>query len=116
MSKLIGVEEVVGLTSIPESTIRRMVTKARIPCVRLGKHVRFDPEDIAAWIDGNKVPAEVKGRWNATKAQAAALEEVRRAVKFLERRKEDAELQANKEWIEEFKNAIAVIKGLAAYD
>ena len=55
MNKLIGVEEVAGLTSIPESTIRRMVTKGRIPCVRLGKHVRFDPDDISAWIERNKV-------------------------------------------------------------
>ena len=58
VNKLIGVEEVAGLTSIPESTIRRMVTKGRIPCVRLGKHVRFDPEDISAWIDRNKVAAQ----------------------------------------------------------
>ena len=55
MNKLIGVEEVAELTSIPESTIRRMVTKGRIPCVRLGKHVRFDPEDISAWVERNKV-------------------------------------------------------------
>ena len=50
------------------------------------------------------------------KAQGITLEKVRRAVKFLERRKEHAELQANKEWTEEFENAIAVIKGLAAYE
>ena len=60
MNKLIGVEEVAGLTSIPESTIRRMVTGGRIPCVRLGKHVRFDPVDIDAWIEGSKVPAGVR--------------------------------------------------------
>ena len=60
MNKLIGVEEVAGLTSIPESTIRRMVTGGRIPCIRFGKHVRFDPEDIAAWIEGSKVPAGVR--------------------------------------------------------
>jgi len=60
LNRLMGVEEVAELTSIPESTVRRMVTKGRIPCVRLGKHVRFDPEDVAEWIEGNKVPAEVR--------------------------------------------------------
>lgn len=55
MNKLIGFEEVAELMSIPESTIRRMVTAKRIPCVKLGKHVRFDPEDIEAWIERNKV-------------------------------------------------------------
>ena len=63
MNKLVGVEEVAELTSIPESTIRRMVTKGRIPCVRLGKHVRFDEEDIASWIERSKVGAgENEGR------------------------------------------------------
>ena len=60
MNRLMGVEEVAELTSIPESTVRRMVTKGHIPCVRLGKHVRFDPEDVAEWIQGKKVPAEVR--------------------------------------------------------
>ena len=55
MNKLIGFEEVAELMGIPESTIRKMVTARRIPCVRLGKHVRFDREDIEAWIERNKV-------------------------------------------------------------
>ena len=53
MNKLIGFEEVAELTTIPESTIRRMVTGGRIPCIRFGKQVRFDPDDIAAWIEGS---------------------------------------------------------------
>jgi len=55
VNKLIGFEEVAELTSMPESSIRKMVTAKRIPCVRLGKHVRFDPEDIEEWIERNKV-------------------------------------------------------------
>ena len=44
------------------------------------------------------------------------IEEVKRAVEFLERRKEHAALQKNDEWTKEFENAIAVIKLLSAYD
>jgi len=44
------------------------------------------------------------------------IEEVKRAVDFLERRKEHASLQKNDEWTKEFENAIAVIKLLSAYD
>ena len=51
-----------------------------------------------------------------TKVQAVTVEKIERALKFLQRRKEHAELQANKEWSEEFENAIAVIKGLAVYE
>ena len=43
------------------------------------------------------------------------IEEVKRAVDFLEKRKEHASLQKNDEWTKEFENAIAVIKMLAAY-
>ena len=50
------------------------------------------------------------------KVQAVTVEKIARAVKFLERRKEHAELQRNKEWTEEFENAISVIKGLAVYE
>lgn len=44
------------------------------------------------------------------------IETIRRALIFLERRKVHAELQQNKEWTEEFENAIAVIKGLSIYE
>jgi len=49
------------------------------------------------------------------KSSSVTLEKVVRAIKFLERRKEHAELQKNKEWTEEFENAISVIKGLTAH-
>jgi excisionase family DNA binding protein len=35
--------------------LRRLVAKRRIPFVKLGKFVRFDPEEIAKWIDGQRV-------------------------------------------------------------
>ena len=44
------------------------------------------------------------------------LEAVERAIAFLERRREHATLQKNREWTEEFENAIAVIKMLSAYE
>ena len=50
------------------------------------------------------------------KVQTVTLEKIARAVKFLERRKEHAEVQRNKEWVDELENAIAVIKGLAVYE
>ena len=61
MNKLIGVEEVAGLTGVRDSSIRRMVTGGRIPCIRFGKQVRFDPDDIAEWIEASKVPVGAKG-------------------------------------------------------
>ena len=51
-----------------------------------------------------------------TKVQPVTVEKIERALKFLQRRKEHAELQKNKEWTEEFENAIAIIQGLAVYE
>ena len=36
--------------------VRRLVAERRVPFVKLGKFVRFDPDEVAAWIDGQRVP------------------------------------------------------------
>lgn len=35
--------------------LRRLVAKRKIPFVKLGKFVRFDPTEISAWIDDQRV-------------------------------------------------------------
>lgn len=35
--------------------VRRLVAERRVPFVKVGRLVRFDPDDIAAWIDGRRV-------------------------------------------------------------
>lgn len=39
--------------------VRRMVDDRRIPFVKVGRFVRFDPADLDRWIDAQKVPARV---------------------------------------------------------
>lgn len=31
--------------------VRRLVAERRVPYVKVGKFVRFDPKDIAEWLD-----------------------------------------------------------------
>ena len=38
--------------------VRRLVAERRIPYVKVGHFVRFDRDDIAAWIEDQKVGAE----------------------------------------------------------
>ncbi len=38
--------------------IRRLVAEKRVPYVKVGHFVRFDRDDIAAWIEEQKVGAE----------------------------------------------------------
>lgn len=34
--------------------VRRLVAERRIPFIKWGHLIRFDPEEIAAWIDENR--------------------------------------------------------------
>ena len=35
--------------------VRRLVAERRIPYVKVGKFVRFDPAELEAWIDERRV-------------------------------------------------------------
>ncbi len=39
-----------------ERFVRRLVEDNRIPFVKVGKFVMFDPQEIDDWIDSNRVP------------------------------------------------------------
>ena len=38
--------------------VRRLVSERRIPFVKIGKFVRFDPAEVSEWIDGQRVHPE----------------------------------------------------------
>lgn len=40
--------------------IRRLVAEQRIPVVRVGRLIRFDPADIAQWLDANRQRVPVR--------------------------------------------------------
>jgi excisionase family DNA binding protein len=59
-----GTEELPRLLSIGQLAerlgttprhVRRLVAERRVPFVKVGRLVRFDPEDIAGWLDGRRV-------------------------------------------------------------
>lgn len=51
---LLTLQDVAGLLRIHERTIRRLVAARRMPCVRLGRTLRFDPSDIERWVSARK--------------------------------------------------------------
>jgi excisionase family DNA binding protein len=57
---LINVDELAGWLGIEVVFVRRLIAERRIPFVKIGRLVRFDPEEITAWIDGRRVPAEAE--------------------------------------------------------
>ncbi len=36
--------------------VRRLVAERRVPYLKVGRFVRFDPAEIAAWLDERRVP------------------------------------------------------------
>ena len=53
MAKLLTAQELASQLKIPVSWIysrTRIKTKDSIPCVRIGKYVRFNEEEIMEWI------------------------------------------------------------------
>lgn len=53
MIKLLSVGEVAACLQVKISTVYQYVNAGKIPCVKVGRRVRFREEDIEAWIKEN---------------------------------------------------------------
>jgi excisionase family DNA binding protein len=51
---LLTLEELSLALRVNPRTIRRMVAARRIPCVRLGRRLRFVPGDVFRWLEARK--------------------------------------------------------------
>lgn len=52
---LIDIKEVAARLGVEVRHVRRLVHERRIPFVKWGHLLRFDPAEIDAWIDGRRV-------------------------------------------------------------
>lgn len=52
---LIGVEELATQLGVGVRYVRRLVAERRVPYIKLGHLVRFDPAEIADWLERAKV-------------------------------------------------------------
>jgi excisionase family DNA binding protein len=50
-----GLADRLGIT---ERHVRRLVAERRIPFVKVGRFVRFDPVAVASWLAGSSVEAQ----------------------------------------------------------
>jgi excisionase family DNA binding protein len=55
---LLGIEEVASWLGVESGFVRRLIAQRRIPFIKIGKYVRFDPEDLSAWIDCQRIGTE----------------------------------------------------------
>lgn len=52
LSRLLSIAEVADALGVDVRHVRRLVHERRIPYIKWGHLLRFDPADIAAWVDG----------------------------------------------------------------
>jgi excisionase family DNA binding protein len=48
---LLGVREAARALAIGQQTLLRLARAGDVPCVRIGRSVRFRPSDLRTWID-----------------------------------------------------------------
>ena len=51
---LVDIDTVAGHLGVSVRHIRRLIDERRIPFVKVGRHVRFDVEAIAEWVDAHR--------------------------------------------------------------
>lgn len=55
LPELVGMGAVAQSLGVTVRHIRRLVGERRIPFVKVGHFVRFDPAEIAHWVDAHRV-------------------------------------------------------------
>lgn len=51
---LLTARQAAAALSISERTLWGLTHRGDIPCVRIGRSVRYDPDDLKAWVDQQK--------------------------------------------------------------
>ena len=54
---LLDIGEVAAHLNVTVRHVRRLVFERRIPYIKVGALLRFDPEEVAAWIEESTVPS-----------------------------------------------------------
>ena len=52
--KLLNLKQVAEHLNVNERHIRRLVAERRIPYLKWGHLLRFDPDEIAVWLDASR--------------------------------------------------------------
>ena len=61
-AKLMTIEEVAERLGVSVRHVRRLVHERRIPFIKWGHLLRFDPDEIEAWIEESRYEVRRPGR------------------------------------------------------
>jgi excisionase family DNA binding protein len=59
IDRALTVPELAKLLHLGKTAIYDMVRRGAIPCIRFGYSVRFDPQEIAEWLQKRRMPVRV---------------------------------------------------------
>ncbi|MDO8281035.1 MAG: helix-turn-helix domain-containing protein [Thermodesulfovibrionia bacterium] len=69
--QLLTIKELSNLLKVKEKTIYQWAAIRQIPCIKLNGSLRFDHEDILAWVESSKKEADTGYNELVTRARAS---------------------------------------------
>lgn len=57
LPQLLTMDQLAEQLGVTRRHVRRLVTERRVPFLRVGRFIRFDPAEIGAWLDLARVTA-----------------------------------------------------------
>jgi excisionase family DNA binding protein len=57
MDELLTVEDVADMLSVAPRYVRRLTAERRLPYIKWGRYIRFDPKAIEVWVRDHEVAA-----------------------------------------------------------
>ena len=54
LPRLLTLPEVAALLRVSHKSVRRLVAYRRIPCLRVGRQLRFLPSDLLRWVSARR--------------------------------------------------------------
>jgi excisionase family DNA binding protein len=66
-ARLLDIDAVAVQLAVTPRHIRRLVAERRIPYLKVGRFIRFDPAEVDAWLDAARRPElETTGQWRTS--------------------------------------------------
>jgi excisionase family DNA binding protein len=66
-ASLLDIDAVAVQLAVTPRHVRRLVAERRIPYLKVGRFIRFDPAEVDAWLDAARRPElQTTGRWRST--------------------------------------------------
>jgi len=58
LPRLLTIDQVAAHLGTSPRHIRRLIAERRVPYLKVGRLVRFDPNDVAGWLEDSRRPQE----------------------------------------------------------